>query len=268
MLVLGGRSLKEQASDSALARIVRLVSRGDRSGAHAAADSLLANTSSASGGYADALYWRAFTASNAAEAERDYLRVAIEYPLSPRAEEALLLLSQLEFARGDRSAAMRHLERLVRDHPTGRNIGRATFWMARIAFDAGDMQKACAALASARRQLASEDIETRNQVEYFLPRCTSRLTSRADSGTTASKATVMQGTPEYSLQVAAFKTNREAQALANRLKRRGFDVRVSHQDAWYRVRIGRYATRTDASRAQTRVKTSGVTTRVVVAEQR
>ncbi len=258
-----------QSTDSALTRIARLVSRGDRRAAHAAADSLLAVTSSVSPTFAEALYWRAFAAANAADAERDYLRVAIEYSLSPRAEDALLLLSQLEFARGDRISALRHLDRLVRDHPTGRNVGRASFWTARIAFDTGDTLRACTALTTARAQLLAEDVETRNQVEYFLPRCLSRVATGRDSlpvpPIQLTDATARQ---EFSLQVAAFKTNREAQRLAASLKRRGFDVRVTHQDSWYRVRIGRYVTRADATGAQTRARASKVSTRIVEAEPR
>ncbi|MEP7345406.1 MAG: SPOR domain-containing protein [Gemmatimonadaceae bacterium] len=216
--------------------------------------------------FAEALYWRAFSAANAADAERDYLRVAIEYPLSPRAEDALLLLSQLEFARGDRSSALRHLDRLVRDHPTGQNVGRASFWTARIAFDTGDTLRACTALRTARTQLPAEDVETRNQLEYFLPRCSSRATARIDSVPPPTITPPATTGLEFSLQVAAFKTNREAQTLAARLKRRGFDVRVSHQDTWYRVRIGRYASREDAAGAQARAKGSKVTTRIVEAE--
>ena len=268
-LLLGGHGLAAQSSDSTLARIARLVNRGDRQGAHAAADSLLATTPSGSGTYAEGLYWRAFAAGNAADAERDYLRVAIEYPLSPRAEDALLLLSQLEFARGDRASALRHLDRLIRDHPTSQSIGRASFWTARIAFDQGDTLRACTALGTARAQLTAEDVETRNQVEYFAPRCA--VHTRGTSDSTSGRSLVSSAPPsnaEYSLQVAAFKTTREAHALATRLKKRGFDVRVSHVDTWYRVRIGRYQSRVEAANAQVRAKASKVITRVIEAESR
>jgi hypothetical protein len=268
-LLLLGHPLLGQSNDSTLVRIARLVSRGDRQGAHAAADSLLATTPTESGAYVEGLYWRAFAAANAADAERDYLRVAIEYPLSPRAEDALLLLSQLEFARGDRASALRHLDRLVRDHPNGPNVGRAAFWTARIAFDTGDTQRGCTALATARTQLAAEDVETRNQVEYFIPRCTAGPTSRAES--VASPVLVPRAPTTgrvFSLQVAAFKTNREAQALTTRLKKRGFDIRVIHLDTWYRVRIGRYATRADALTALARARASKVITQIVEAEPR
>ncbi|MFN8570452.1 MAG: SPOR domain-containing protein [Gemmatimonadaceae bacterium] len=254
-----------QSTDSTLARIARLASAGDRSGARLLADSLVGSLPADAPTYPDALYWRAFTAATAAEAERDYLRLAVEYPLAPRSEDALLLLSQLEFARGDRGAALRHLDRLLRDHPGGHTAGRATLWTARIAFDTGDSVRACRALVQAREMTATEDVETRNQVEYFLPRCAARAVSNADSSVGPSPTT--KG-PEYCLQVAAFKTKREAEALQARLKRRGFDARVTHTDSWYRIRVGRYATRREAEAAQARAKRGNVTARVVEAETR
>jgi hypothetical protein len=61
--------------------------------------------------------------------KRDYLRVAIEYPLSPCGGRTVAPVAA-GIARGDRNSALRHLDRLVRDHPTGRNVGRASFWTA------------------------------------------------------------------------------------------------------------------------------------------
>lgn len=266
-LILAGTPVAgaAQTTDSALVRIARLAGAGDRPGARRLADSLVSSLPADARGYADALYWRAFTAANAAEAERDYLRLAIEYPLSTRSEDALLLLSQLEFARGDRSAALRHLDRLLRDHPGGHSASRATLWTARIAFDSGDSARACRALLQARGLSATDDVETRNQIDYFLPRCAARATTAVDSVANASPGSKE---PDYSLQIAAFKTKREAEALQLRLKRRGFDARVTHTDSWYRVRVGRYSTRRDAEAAQARAKRASVASRVVEAEAR
>lgn len=254
-----------QAGDTLATRISQLIGTGDRHAAQLLADSVLRATSPESPVFAEALYWRGFTAPSAAEAERDYLRLAIEYPLAPRSADALLLLSQLEFARGDRAGALRHLERLVRDHPAGATVGRASFWTARIAFETGDTVRACAALSRAKLQLPADDVETRNQVDYFQPRCAVRPAATTDS--TVAGGLSPRG-PDFSLQVAAFKTRREAQVLERRLKVRGFDVRIAHYDAWYRVRIGRYSKRADADAAQQRLKKSRVISRVVEAEPR
>ena len=51
--------------------------------------------------YGDAIFWRGALAETAADAERDYRRVIVEYPLSPYADDALLSLAELEQARSD-----------------------------------------------------------------------------------------------------------------------------------------------------------------------
>jgi hypothetical protein len=263
-----GATQESERPDAVLERIARAVASGDRPTAHRVADSLLAASVPGSPVFGEALYWRAFSSSNAADAERDYLRLAIEYPLLPRAEDALLLLAQLEFARGDRVRALRHLDRLVRDHPSGRNVGKASFWTARIAFDSGDTERGCRALSVARAQLPAEDVETRNQLEYFVPRCMTNATGVAAGGdsTTVASGSAAAGASGFTVQVAAYKTKREADALRARLARRGFDVRVSYAEPWYRVRVGRYPTRADADAALGRMRKSKVSGRVVDAE--
>ncbi|NUQ19672.1 MAG: hypothetical protein HOQ09_01800 [Gemmatimonadaceae bacterium] len=115
------------AGDSiAYARAQVLVSTGDGAAGRAVVDSTLARVPAASLRYAEGLYWRAALAANALEAERDYRRVAVEYPLSPRVPAALIRLAQLEMARGDRALARQHLERLLGEYPPPDK--RATAW--------------------------------------------------------------------------------------------------------------------------------------------
>ncbi len=87
----------------------RLVSEGRGAEGRALMDSLLAAAVAGSPKYAEALFWHASLAATAADAERDYRRLSVEFPLSPRAEDALMRLAQMEIARGDRALAMRHL---------------------------------------------------------------------------------------------------------------------------------------------------------------
>ncbi|MGH7695417.1 MAG: hypothetical protein ACRENH_10560, partial [Gemmatimonadaceae bacterium] len=77
----------------------RLAGAGNSSAARALADSLLAASPEGSDLFIEALYWHAVLDSTAAGAERDYLRVVVEYPLTPRASSALLRLAELEMAR-------------------------------------------------------------------------------------------------------------------------------------------------------------------------
>ena len=148
-----------------------LVSRGQGAEGRALVDSLLLATPPATPAYAEGLFWRAVTASRAEDAERDYLRIVIEFPLSPRSEDALIRLAELEMMRGDRTRAQRHLQRLIIEHPNGAGRARASYWLARVFFDANDLPRACNELNVARARAATNDIELRNQVDYQAQRC-------------------------------------------------------------------------------------------------
>jgi len=260
-----------QSADSALARVERMAISQERAAARVLADSLIQVLPPLDPRYADALYWRAFTSSNAADAERDYLRVSLEYPLSARAPDALLALAQLEYARGDRATARRRFDRLLRDYPSGRHVARASYWSGRLAMDEGDREAACTALRAAQRTVAANDIELSNQIDYLLSQCAIPIAPVQDtvaSGGAAGTRNTQAPAREFSLQVAAFSARRDATAMANRLKARGFDVRVVGSRAPYRVRIGRYPTRAAAAAALARVRSSFPDAIVVEAEPR
>jgi cell division septation protein DedD len=270
-LLLLPRDSAAQSVDSTLARIEQLTTAGDRAGARALADSLLATLPDSAPRYPDALYWRAFASSNAADAERDYLKLIIEYPVSPRAPEALLALAQLEYARGDRTAARRRFDRLLREYPAGPHVARASFWSARLALDEGDRPAACNALAVARRAVSASDVELVNQIDYYAAQCAvAPADSTARPGDAPPDSAGRTGVPdvEYSVQVAAFSTRREAASMVTRLRQRGFDVRLAGTRAPYRVRIGRYATREEAAAALERMRRSRVSGIIVEAEPR
>jgi hypothetical protein len=256
-----------QNVDTTLARIERLIVAGDRSSARVLADSLIASLAPESPQLADALYWRAASASSAAEAERDYLRVSIEHSLSRRAPDALLALAQLEFARGDRVAARRRLDRLLRDYPSGKHVVRASLQSGRLAIEAGEPAAGCATLNAARLLVPSDDIELRNQFDYYVAQCTQLPPDTVATPPTPVPAPATGGI-QYSVQVAAFTARVEATALATRLRERGFDVRIVGSQAPYRVRIGRYPTRAEATAALARMRAAKVSGIVVEAEPR
>ena len=257
--------------DSALTRIERLVVAGDRSSARVLTDSLIAALPPDAPRLADALYWRAQSATSAANAERDYLRIALEHPFTARAPEALLALGQLELSRGDRNAARRRFDRVLRDYPTGRHVARASLWSGRLAIEDREYAIGCATLHSGRPLVASDQIELRNQFDYFIAQCerapvtTDTTATAAPAGAPAS-ATGATGV-QFSVQVAAYTARRDATAMAARLRERGFDVRVVGDRAPFRVRIGRYPTRAAAMAALARMRESRVDGVVVEAER-
>ena len=129
-----------RAVDPVFTRAQQMVTAGQDVAGRAVIDSVLAVTPEDTPRYAEALFWRATFSKTAAAAERDYRRISIEYPLSPRAQESLLRLAQLEKTRGDRAGARVHLERIQREHPTGPTSVRASVTLAQLAFDDGDAE--------------------------------------------------------------------------------------------------------------------------------
>lgn len=318
-LLVGARAAA-QGRDTTVAVVQRMVNAGDRVGARQYADSVLRTVREGSGAYAEALYARAFASSSAVEAERDYLRVAVEYALSPRAEEATMMVAQLKLARSDRTGARRNFERLVREHPMGAQVAKAAFWAGRLAVEDGDLVRGCQSLGVARERSRSDDVEFANQVEYYLQRCTPAALAAANAQPAATAAATPPATPptrppstpaatpprdtsvhdttppvrtpppanaptadstppkelpatkpaaplkEYSVQVAAFPKQRDADALAQVLSQRGFSARVWGSAAPFRVRVGRYATREEAVAQLARMKAARLNGIVVDAE--
>ena len=157
--------------DPAFVRAQALVSDGNGAAGRALIDSVLAATPTNAPLYPQGLFWRATLASNAADAESDYKHIVVDYPLAPQAEDALLRLAQLELARGDRDAALGHLQRIPRDYPRSKSLARASYWTARVLFEKNDIPGACAANAGALSQAGADEIELRNQIQYQGQRC-------------------------------------------------------------------------------------------------
>jgi len=278
VLIAGASRAGGQATDSVFQRAQQLVAAGNDSAGRAVVDSALAARTEGTQEYAEALFWRARLSRTAAAAERDYRRISVEYPLSPRAAESLLLLAQLEMTRRDRAGARAHLARLQREHPASPLSARASLTLARLAFDDNDVPAGCAAVNAAREGLAAADVELRNQLDYFRPRCANvpvrdpNVPSPVVADTTRPAADTKTATPvarrEFSVQVAAYETRAAADALAKRLSARGYTARVVGDRSPFRVRIGRYATRDRAAEAVRELSRTNVRGLVVEAEPR
>jgi len=269
--------------DSAIERARQLADRGDDVGARRVIDSLFRATAPDSAGYADVLYWRAMLAPAAADAERDYRRLLIEAPLSPRAESALLQLANLEQARGDRRNAADHLQRFLLSYPDSPERPRASVTLVRLLFDQGQVARGCEALRAGRETIPPENAELRNQLEFYTPRCAlyepvqvaaadsvSRDSTSADTvareaprppapkPVAAPPSTARAQKSFYSVQVAAYDSQEPATRMARSLVTRGLEARVDGKVRPFRVRIGKYATRTEAVKAQATLKSQGL----------
>jgi len=251
-------------------------------------DSLL-EAASGTPAYADALYWRAALAATAADAEKGYRRLIVEYPFSPHAGDALLALAQLEMARGDRVPAIDHLERFLLQRPQHPDRVRAAMWLGRMHLERNERKKGCAVLLRTRATLGMDDAEIRTQLDYYATPCAGVDTTRSVPRAPASAAAppVASAAPQptspaspaptpasrapnekrYTVQVAAYDTRAAAQQLIERLAARGVTARlVDTGSPPFRVRVGSYATEAAATAAATDLKAKGISVFVTTTE--
>lgn len=152
-------------------RAQTLVNDGNATAGRALVDSMIGAATQGSNEYAEGVYWRAVLAATAADAEMDYRRIVVDYPQSPRVEDALVRLAQLEIARANYDGALRHLNTLIAEHPQSPSRARAGYWIARALFDKNDIQGGCAATADALTRTNENDAELLNQITYLNQRC-------------------------------------------------------------------------------------------------
>jgi hypothetical protein len=277
--------------DSALIRARHHVLDGRAAEGRKVIDSVLKTVTPESDLYAEALFWRGALASTASDAERDYRRLLIEAPLAIRAEDALLQLAQLVQARGDRRGASDHLYRYMVTYarsPERPARPRVSLWLVRLLFELDQVGRGCDALRMGRDAIPPENIEMRNQLEAYAPRCayaeaaaapvasvdtatprpappvaTPPAAPAADRDSTPVTLTIPASTATrgaasyYSVQVAAYDTRDSATRMAELLTERGLEARVDGDAKPFRVRIGRYARRAEAARAAQALKEQG-----------
>ena len=159
------------AVDEAVARARVLVEAGNGRAGRLVLDSLVDASGVATPALGELLYWRGLLAESGTDAERDWKRLLLEVPMSPRAEDALLRLAQLEQMRGRPAASRELLERLARQYREPASQARAHFWLAKAWFDEKDLPRACGALDVVRREVPANAVELRAQAEDLRVRC-------------------------------------------------------------------------------------------------
>jgi septal ring-binding cell division protein DamX len=221
---------------------------------------LLASLSPQDSLYPGALFTAGRIAPDAATAATELQRVVIEYGRSVWADSALVLLTQLHFAQGDPAATVQAAERLRRDYPDSPLRPRAAFWGARAYFDLKDETHGCALIREALEG-AGDDVEFRNQVSFYAARCTASAAASpgpapARSDSQAKPPAAAPAPPaSYAVQVLAVKSAAQVDEMLTRLKVMGFEARVVRDTSGlFKVRVGRYATREEAVRAQRRLR--------------
>jgi cell division septation protein DedD len=213
-------------------RAQRLVNDGNGAEGRALVDSLLNTTEPRSPDEAEVLFWRATLAESWDQAQRDYLRVMLEHERSRFASASMLRLAQGEAMRGDREAALRYLDRLMQEAPDAVERSEALALRARLTAVAGTSSAPGA--PSAPLPLPAAPVPTPSPAPSPAPPATGMV---------------------WSVQIAAFPTAGEAASFAAEIRARGYETRVDGSAAPFRVRFGRYTSRSAAVAAMEAYKT-------------
>jgi cell division septation protein DedD len=269
------------------ARIRVLAARGDSGAARRIADSVVSSGDATGAALAEGYYWRGALASSARDRRLNFVRVAVEYPSSPFAGDALYGIALLDLASGNREGARRQLERAFRDHGASATSGDAAFEFGQILIADGNARDGCAALDSAIQRTPQAQVEKRNRMAYARRTCAQLVAepppdsqpaastgpggARGDSagergrGTTRGRGAAP--VREWSAQVGAFASKEDADRVMLRLPSRGYEARVTG-DSPFRVRVGRFPTRAAATALIAKLKRERTTAILVEAERR
>lgn len=244
-------------TDARLVEALRLAQSGQVDSGRSMVRRLLATLSPGDSVYPQALLAAAKIAPDAPTVASYLNRIVVEYGAGPWADDALLLLTQLYWAQQDPAQTVQYAERLNRDYPDSPLRSRANFSAARAYFELKNEARGCELIQQALDG-AADDVEFKNQVSFYASRCSATstantTTARPTSADTAAK--VPPASRAYAVQVLAVKSAVQVDDMLTRLKVMGFDARVVRDSSgFFKVRVGRYATREEAQRAQSRLK--------------
>lgn len=243
-------------TDPRLVEALRLAQSGQVDSGRAIVRRLLATLPPGDSVYPQALLAGAKIAPDAPTVSSNLNRIVVEYGASPWADDALLLLTQLYFAQHDPAKTIDAAERLNRDYPDSPLRARANFSAARSYFDLKNETRGCE-LIQQSLDGAGDDVEFKNQVTFYSARCSSVPPANTTASSPAPPAdTGGSGARAYAVQVLAVKSAAQVDDMLTRLKVMGFDARVVRDSTgFFKVRVGRYATREEAARTQQRLKT-------------
>jgi hypothetical protein len=194
-------------SDPRLLAAVRLSQDGLSDSARAVAGRLLAATQPADSLYPEALYTMGLLAATEQDRRLYLRRVAVDYTQSVWADDALLLLAQLDYSSGNAAAAVRQIDQLLRDYPGSPLTAQAAFWGARAAGDRREPILACR-MANLGLAAVGDDIELRNQLEFQRQRCQGLSAMAADSVRSAAADSIARAVADSVARAKADSTAR------------------------------------------------------------
>jgi hypothetical protein len=251
--------------DSTIARALKLASERDSATARRLLDSVAASGATATV-RGEALYQLSRLAPSDSARERILTTLVVDQPFSPRLPTALLALGMLEMARNDRDGAVTHLSRYLRASvPSDTGRIAASLALGRLLLERGELPRGCAALLVGRSELPESAIELKNQFEFSIGRCQGvDTTTKVDTRPVVDTTPAPRRTGAFTVQVAAYDTKAAADRLAARLRAQKLEARVVGNVKPFRVRVGRYATRSEAEEASREVDAVAKSASIVV----
>jgi cell division septation protein DedD len=257
LLAIGPSGRLAAQTDARLVEALRLAQSGQVDSGRAMVRRLLATLSPGDSVFPQGLLAAAKIAPDAPTVASNLNRIVLEYGGSAWADDALLLLTQLYFAQHDPAQTVQFAERLNRDYPDSPLRPRASFYGGRAYFELKNETRGCELIRQAQDG-AGDDVEFKNQVSFYASRCSAVPPATATTTTTPTTppADTSAKTRAYAVQVLAVKSAAQVDDMLTRLKVMGFEARVVRDSTgFFKVRVGRYATREEAQRAQARLKT-------------
>jgi tetratricopeptide (TPR) repeat protein len=231
--------------DSLLLEAVRLATEGQGDSARALVRSRTSELSPMDSLYPAALFTAGVVAGNSDSAISYFRQVSIEHSRSPWADQALLRMAELRFASGELAAAARSAERILLDYPFSDVLPKAAYWAGRAYLELGDAERGCPLLQRAGEN-AGNDIELGNRSRYYLQRCpgmgatTDSAVHRRDQGQPGTRTF-------FSVQVAAVSSVAAANEMMQALHDQGYESHVVRdEDGLFKIRVGRFADRSEA----------------------
>jgi SPOR domain len=277
-LAAGGQPAAAQ-TDSRLAAVVRLAQDGLADSARAELQRVLGGLTPTDSLYPQALYTQALVAVTDGERRLALRKVIVEYSTSAWADDAILLLGQLEYANGNPGGTVTQITKLLNDYPLSPLRATAAFWGARAASDVGNGSLACK-WVDIGLGAPTDDVELKNRLDYQKQRCEGLVTIAADSAKNApapsptpapppapapapapspaptpppNRPGPTKATPGYYVQIMAAPSREAAQEQENKLKRLNYASVIVEEGGYFKVRAGPFTNRSDAQSALNRI---------------
>jgi len=202
-------------------------------------------------------------------------RLVLDHPESPSRARASFWMARVYFDKNQTTPACRSLADAARHTAAGQveQRNQIDFWMQRCqGVDTSAVAAASTSRDSAPAPAPAPAPSSRPPVVAAPPPAPTPPPAPSSASSSApssrAKAPASTGRAQYTVQVAAYATRDQADALRKSLAARGVTARIVGATKPYRVRVGRFGSRTEAEAVAKSLKAKDITVYVTEAEPR